>query len=282
MGRRNNDGSGISPLTLFGEELHYYRNAAGYTQDQLGGLVGYSGSLVAAIETCFRSPSADFAQRCDEALNTGGALTRLLGRLKKYLNSLAFPSWFREWPPIEERAVLLRAWENMVIPGLLQTEDYARAMLRGAEPETADDVIGEMVAARMARQAILDKEDPPLLRAIMDEGALRRMAGSPKVMRVQLLHLNEMSQRPNVSILVVPASAGTHPGLPGAFTIATVPGDGGDANVVYLDTAAAGQITDHPDVVDPCVTKFDTLLAEALSPGASAELIAKVAEEWTT
>jgi len=155
-------------------------------------------------------------------------------------------------------------------------------MLRGVKPDAPDEEIEGWVRARMTRQEILAKDDPPLLRAIMDEGALRRMAGSPKVMRVQLLHLNEMSQRPNVSILVVPASAGTHPGLPGAFTIATVPGDGGDANVVYLDTAAAGQITDHPDVVDPCVTKFDTLLAEALSPGASAELIAKVAEEWTT
>ena len=133
MGRRNNRDSGPGPLTLFADELRYLRKAAGHSQDQLGGLVGYSGSLVAAIETCVRSPSEDFAKRCDEVLNSGGAL-RLLLRLKKQLNSLAFPSWFREWPPVEERAILLRAWEQAVIPGLLQTGDYARALLRGRCP----------------------------------------------------------------------------------------------------------------------------------------------------
>ncbi len=281
MARRNHD-AGPGPLTLFADELKYLRKAAGYTQDQLGTEIGYSGSLVAAIETCVRSPSEDFAARCDGVLKTGGALLRLLLRLKKQLNSLAFPSWFREWPPIEERATLLRAWELAGIPGLLQTEDYARAMLRGTMPDDTDDVIEEKVTARLARQAVLTKDEPPLLRAIIAEAVLRFPVGDAKVMRELLAHLIELGRRPNIKILVVPLSAGPHVGLPGAFTIATVEDNGANANVVYLDTASEGQITDHPEVVDQCVLKFDTLLAEALSPSASAELIAKVAEEqWT-
>jgi transcriptional regulator with XRE-family HTH domain len=268
------------PLALFGDELRYLRKAAGLSLQQLADLISYSVSLVSAVENCSRTPSPDFAERCDTALDTGGALVRLLRRLKKYADRLAFPAWFREWPPIEERAVLLRSWELAVIPGLLQTEDYARAVMRGTLPDATDEEIEAKVRARMTRQEILAKDDPPLLRAIMAEAALRLPVGGAKVMREALAHLAEMAGRPGIRILVVPASAGPHVGLLGAFCIATIDGDDADAEIVYLETVVQGQITDRPEVVTACAAKFDSLLAEALSPKASLELITEVMESW--
>ena len=114
--------------------------------------------------------------------------------------------------------------------------------------------------------------------AIMDEGALRRRVGDSETMREQLGHLVKASQSPKVKVLVVPASAGAHVGLSGAFVIAEFQ----DApEVVYLDTAAQGQIADHPDIVKACAQVFDTLRAEALPPRASLDLITEVRETWT-
>ena len=117
-----------------------------------------------------------------------------------------------------------------------------------------------------------------MLWAIMDEGALRRRVGDAGIMREQLDHLIEMSRSPKVKVLVVPASAGAHVGLSGAFVIAEFR-EGPD--VVYLDTAAQGQIADHPDIVKACAQVFDTLRAEALPPQASLDLIAEVRDTWT-
>ena len=117
-----------------------------------------------------------------------------------------------------------------------------------------------------------------MLWAIMDEGALRRRVGDASIMREQLDHLIEVSRSPKVKVLVVPASAGAHVGLSGAFVIAEFR----DApDVVYLDTAAQGQIADHPDIVKVCAQVFDTLRAEALPPRASLDLIAEVRDTWT-
>jgi hypothetical protein len=151
-------------------------------------------------------------------------------------------------------------------------------MLRGALPDATHEEVDEQVSARLERQQILRRQDPPMLWAIMDEGTLRRRVGNAGVMREQLGHLIEASQSPKVKSLVVPASAGAHVGLSGAFVIAEFR----DApDVVYLDTAAQGQIADHPDIVKACDQVFDTLRAEALPPQASLDLIAEVRDTWT-
>ncbi|HZC64242.1 MAG TPA: helix-turn-helix transcriptional regulator [Streptosporangiaceae bacterium] len=175
-------------------------------------------------------------------------------------------------------ALSLRSWELAGIPGLLQTAGYARAMLRGALPDANEEQVEEQVNARLQRQEILERRDPPMLWTIMDEGTLRRRVGDAGIMREQLDHLIEVSRSPKVKVLVVPASAGAHVGLSGAFVIAEFR-EGPD--VVYLDTAAQGQIADHPDIVKACDQVFDTLRAEALPPRASLDLIAEVRDTWT-
>jgi transcriptional regulator with XRE-family HTH domain len=272
--------AGASPLALFGAELRHYRTAAGLSQEQLGDRIGYSAALVGAVETARRMPTEDFTARCDvvEELATGGALLRLRAHLRDQLHRQVWPPWFREWPSIEREALSLRSWELAGIPGLMQTAGYAGAMLRGALPDATDEEVEQQVSARLERQQILRRQDPPMLWAIMDEGTLRRCVGNADIMREQLGHLIEASQSPKTKVLVVPASAGTHVGLSGAFVIAEFR----DApDVVYLDTAAQGQIADHPGIVKACDQVFDTLRAEALPPRASLDLIAEVRDTWT-
>lgn len=136
------------------------------------------------------------------------------------------------------------------------------------------------MSARLARQEILARDDPPLLWVVLDEGVLHRAVGdNSEVMRGQLLHLAQMSRRPNVTVEVVPYSAGAHSGLLGAFAVAEFE----DAPaIVYLETAAEGQVAEEPSMVAQVMLTFDSLRSEGLPRGASRDLIMKVAEErWT-
>jgi transcriptional regulator with XRE-family HTH domain len=261
-------------LALFAEELKVARSRAGWSQEQLADKIGYSASLVAKIETCRGVPTLDFAKRCDEALEAGGALSRM----HKFLGQAPFPSWFRPFVDYEAAAKSLKFFEHVLVPGLLQTQEYARAVL-GTRPNTTDEVVDQLVDARLERQAILAGDDPPLLWVTLDEGVLHRLVGDAGVMRGQVQHLAEVSRLPNVTVQVVPYSAGAHGGLLGAFVIAEFV----DAPaIVYLETAAGGQIAEDPSMVAQVMLIFDTLRSEGLPRGASRHLIMKVAEEtWT-
>jgi transcriptional regulator with XRE-family HTH domain len=270
--KRNLDHEAVE---LFGEELRRARLRAGLSQDQLGDEIGYSGSLVGMVETGQRPPSLDFAQRCEKLLKTDG----LLLRLYKFASREFYEDWFQDWVDVEQAATELRWWEPMLVPGLLQTRDYARAIFRAARPKDTDEQIEQQVDARMERQSVLAKDDAPFLWAMMDEDVLLRPVGDAKAMREQLAHMLELAKNPRIRILVVPHAVGAHAGLTGAFIIASVEGT---PDTVYLETAARGQITDTPEVVKTCAFAFDTLRAEALSPKASIDLIAKVMKEiWT-
>jgi Domain of unknown function (DUF5753) len=215
----------------------------------------------------------DQARRLDEAFGLPGTFARLEERLR----GVPFSSGFRPFHPYEAEARTLRTFEHVLIPGLLQTENYARAVL-STRPATTPDEVEERVAARLARQAVLDREDPPapMLWALLDENVLHREVGSAMVMREQLLHLVEMAKRPNVAMQIVPYAAGPHSGLLGAFVIAE-PDDSGA--IVYLETALDGQTAEDAASVAQMVLMFDALRLEALPGSASVRLIERVAEE---
>ncbi len=261
-------------LELFAEELRAAREQAGLSMEDLAAKINYSASLIGMVEGMHRVPQADFAERCDAALGTPGTFTRQ----QKRLRNLTFPASFRPFAGYEATATSLRWFEHSLIPGLLQTEEYARAVL-ATRPNTSDDEIEEMVSARLQRQAVLKRDNPPLVWAVIDEAVLHRPVGSPEVMRAQLMHLVEISKRHNVMLQVLPYGAGGHSGLRGAMIIA----DFDDApSVAFLETAAEGQTVEEPSVVAKVALTFDTLRAEALSRAASRDLIMKVAEErWT-
>jgi transcriptional regulator with XRE-family HTH domain len=267
-----------TPAGVFGAELRYYRTRAGLSQKDLAPQANVSHDVISKIETGERPPAEDFPPRLDAIpeLDTQGALTRLWSHLKKSLKQRAY-GWFQEWADIEAEATALRWYEPLVVPGLLQTEDYARAIL-SVRPDGNLDDLDEQVAARLARQAVLERTGAPQLWCVLDEGVLHREIGSAKVMQAQLDRLAALAGHPRVTIQVIPGGSG-HAGLLGAFILADLDGQ---PPVVYLETAAEGQVTDSPSVVAHVALRFDTLRAEALPWGASRDLIRKVAEDqWT-
>jgi transcriptional regulator with XRE-family HTH domain len=258
---------------LFAEQLRAMREHAGMSRDDLGKAIGYTGSTIANIETMYRAPTPDQAARLDDALGLPGIFTRIEERL----HGVPFSAGFRPFQPYEAEAVALRLFEHSLIPGLLQTEEYARAVLE-THPNTTEDEVNERVTARLARQAILSRDDPPapVVWALLDEHVLRRTVGDPKVMHNALSHLADVGRRPNVTVQVM-SDVGGHAGLLGAFAIAELSTGN---SIVYLETAADGQTVEVPETVRQIELRFDALRTEALTGRASLSLIERLAEEW--
>jgi transcriptional regulator with XRE-family HTH domain len=260
-------------LALFVEELKIARSRAGLSQDQLADQIGYSASLVAKIETRRGVPTLDFAARCDEALGTSEALARM----HKFLGKGPFPSWFRPFVDYEAAARSLRLFEHVLVPGLLQTREYARAVL-STRPNTTDEETEQLVSAGWTGKPSWK----PMTRRCCGwcwMGVLHRQVADPKVMHGQLTQLADLSGRSNITVEIVPYGAGAHSGLLGALVIAEFE----DAPaIVYLETAAGGQIAEGADVVAQVTLTFDTLRSESLTHRLSRDMIMKVAEEtWT-
>jgi Domain of unknown function (DUF5753) len=210
-------------------------------------------------------------------MGTAGALTELRGLMKEAIKNRALPGWFADWPRKEALARSLRWFELVAVPGLLQTEEYARAVLR-TQVMATDEEVEDMVRARMERQAILAGDRPPMFWVIVDEGVLRRPVGGADVMVAQIDRLCDAARRANIVVQVIPLAVGAHQGLSGNFVIADF-ADGPSS--VYQDTAARGQIVDDPDDVAFVGVIWETLKAEALSRSASLDLIREVAKSWT-
>jgi transcriptional regulator with XRE-family HTH domain len=257
-----------SVLAYFGCELRRYRSAAGLSQERLGEIVNYTGALVGIIETAKRTPTRDFAERCDAALNTEGALIRLW----PLVNRGVFPSWFRGFVELEATATSILSLSMQLVPGLLQTEGYARAVMLAGRHSNID----ELVDARLDRQRILSRPHPPLLWVVLDEAVLRRRVGSPTVMREQLKRLLEVASSARIVVQVLPFNAGAHAGMDGPLTILSFD-EGSDA--VYVEGIGSGQLMTRSEDVDRCRLVYDLVRATALSPEASAGMIAAVMEE---
>ncbi|MFI5484880.1 MULTISPECIES: helix-turn-helix domain-containing protein [Micromonospora] len=263
-----------SMLDHFAEELRLARATSGMSQSALAEALSYSGALVAKVETCERRPSLDFARRCDAVFGADGRFERIQRRISR---ETVVP-WFRDWAGIEQEATALRTFEPLCVPGLLQTEGYAYAIHAGGGLFVPNE-IERQVAARLDRQALLTRDRPPLLTAVIDEYVLRRRVGGPEIMREQVQHLVKLgSTLPRVRIQVVPLVAGAYPGLAGPFVIATQPAG---EDVVYLEGQRHGQAVDRADYVQQMVEVWESIRGEALSHQQSLDLMAEVAETWT-
>lgn len=257
-----------SPLDYYGYELRRCREAAGLTLAQLGAIVFCTGSLIGQIETAAKVPQRDFSERVDAALGTDGLFSRLVGLVLRS----QLPGWFQPYADMEAKAAYISTYQSQVVYGLLQTQEYARAVLGAPQPEN----LGELVAARMERQRILRKEKPPLVWVVLDEAVLNRPMGGREVMRNQLAHLLSFRNQRRLKIQVLPFSAGEHPGLPGAFNLLRF---GDDPDIVYTEDFIQGHMTANPDSVSEGWLHYDQLRAAALSVRDSAKLIAHVMEE---
>ncbi|PWR07867.1 hypothetical protein DKT68_17720 [Micromonospora acroterricola] len=267
------DSGPASTLEFLGAELRRARRERGLSQEELAQQISYSSSLVGMVEIGHRTPSQDFIARVDGALEAGGLFARLLTLVR----ADAAPPWFREWISVERDATMIRWFEPSLIPGLLQTEAYARAVLRGGgmlrEPE-----VEQRVGSRMERQSVLSREQPPEFVAVVDEAVLRRGIGDRAVMVEQFEHLLQVTEQSHVDLHVVPAEAGMHAGLAGPFILARM-AEG--AEVAHLDTALRAHVTDRPDDVDNLQRRWESLRGEALPRRASRDLVRELATSWT-
>jgi transcriptional regulator with XRE-family HTH domain len=259
-----------------GEELRRARLTAGYSsQDRLARELGFDRTVIAKAETGARPPSEDVAARLAELFPglCNGLYMQLAGVARRTVAPV--PGWFTDWLAREGEATSIRIWQPIIIPGLLQTADYARALFVGERKSLDDDALDELVTARLARRVILDKPEPPHLWVVLDEAVLHRLIATPKTMHDQLLHLADVAERPYVSIQVVPANVGAHAGLACAFMIGSTDG----APDLLLVEAIEDQTIRDPDVVHKTAVAFDLVRGDALPRGASRDLILKVAEE---
>ncbi|MFI5837541.1 helix-turn-helix transcriptional regulator [Micromonospora sp. NPDC051300] len=254
-------------------ELRLFRASVELSQEEFGRRIGYSGSHVSSVETGGRAPTREYTKAIDERFATGGRFERML----RALGSLdADPAWLREWIEVEREATTLRWFELSYLPGLLQTERYARATLAGGRftPEECDRI----VAGRMDRQAVLHRQRPPQLVAVVDESVLRRpVLDAPALMAEQFDRLVELAALEHVQVHVVPADAGMYLGLAGQFILAELP-DG--SRVAYADNQLNAQIVDAPADVARLARTWEVVRNEALPRRQSLKLIKEVAKSW--
>ncbi|WP_097955851.1 MULTISPECIES: helix-turn-helix transcriptional regulator [Streptomyces] len=257
-----------SPLAYYGGELRRQREAQGLTQPQLGTIIFCTGSLVGQIETTKKIPTRDFSERVDAALGTDGTFSRLVGLVLRS----QLPTWFQPYADMEAKAAYISTYQAQVVYGLLQTEEYARAVLATGMP---DDLEG-LLAARMERQRILEREKPPLAWAILDEAVLYRPIGGHEVMRAQLQKLLDYAAHRWMRIQVLPFEAGEHASLAGSFTGMRFEDD---PDVIYTEDLISGHMTASPETVREGSLRYAHLQATALSVEESVARISRVMEE---
>ncbi|MEN3586202.1 helix-turn-helix transcriptional regulator [Streptomyces sp. ZYX-F-203] len=266
-----------SLLAFFGSQVLKLRTARGWSQTELAKKGHTTGAMISYVENAKRVPSESLARDLDAAFGTD-----FFAEFFPLVVAYAYPSWFLPYVELERDARSIRSFQSQVIPGLLQTEDYARAMLTPVRPDNLDD----LVAARMTRQALFERDEPPHTWFIMDEQALRRRIGGPDVMRTQLERLLIAGQHPRCVIQVVPEEVTAHPGLAGPFTLLSFdqgePQTGDDFrngtrrpphDVLYVDGFSQGRTALDSAEVNEGARAYDLLRSYALSPEESADRI---------
>jgi transcriptional regulator with XRE-family HTH domain len=249
---------------LWGNELACAMEAAGVTGRQLAQELNVVPSTVSQWVNGRRKPHRKDVERIEKRLGTNGYLTRYM---LEWLPREIAHEWLDKWIEIEERATQLLSFQPSLVPGLLQIESYARAVLSSEEE----------VAARLERQQILDDDNPPMLVALLDESVLRRKIGDADVMYAQLMHLAEMAERHNVRLHVLPLSADACAEIRGPFVIASFDGA---TEVAYLDNAITGEVVEGREELAKIHRIWELLRSDALHKDESVRLIRKVAQEW--
>lgn len=271
MNKRNIGGPGAAKV--FGRLLRFYRDQAKVTLERLGAETGYSKSQVAMIERGERRARGDFVAISDKFLGAQGALVEVAEEVPHS----AVAAWWEDYLEEEAKAAGIYAYENVLIPGLLQTPDYARAVFNCATPPWEEDEREALVEGRMARHAVFHRKPAPLIRFVLEKIALTRPLGGPKVLRDNLLHVLDIASLRNVEIQVMPEDRQTHAGLSGSFILLET--EGRKKQLVYVEGQSGRYfLTEQPELGD-AFARFSTLRAQALSPEESVQLIEQVARE---
>ncbi|WP_432096912.1 helix-turn-helix domain-containing protein [Streptomyces sp. bgisy100] len=257
---------------LFGARVRRLRTAAGLTQAELGEKTHVVSTRITQIERCSGArPTREMAQALDRALGADN----LLVDLWPHVHREAFPDWSRAFMAHSARAVAIGEYAAHVVPGLLQTEDYARTVLRLDALLSGEEQLEERVAARMGRQERLTSPDSPYLWVVLDEAVLRRPVGGQRIMQAQLARLLEAASEPRVTIQVLPFDQGEHEAMGGSLTLLTLPDT---TEMAYTEGADYGQLIEEPADVRRYSVIYDRLRAAALPPLMSLDMIRSVME----
>jgi transcriptional regulator with XRE-family HTH domain len=261
-----------SALEAFAAQLKAWRKKRGWSQGDLAAKLAYSDSLISGVETLAKTPTLDFAKRCDEAFDAPETFVVLHALLSRE----AWPSYYAPVIDFEHQAVRIHHWELRVIPGLLQTEDYARSVIGAGNPRIAQVELDRKVNARLDRQRILERDKPPMFWVVLYEGALRHLIGGPGVMAAQLDRIIAAGCSPDIVIQVLPFTSYDHPGADGPMQIFDLQ-DGG--SVAYMECRGGGMIAETPEAVSDLMTKLNMIRAAALPPRESMTLLRQIRSE---
>ncbi|MFG2452417.1 helix-turn-helix transcriptional regulator [Streptomyces sp. M41(2017)] len=262
-----------SPRAMIGAELRYARENAGLSQAELGEPLFVSGSFIGQLEAGTRRLHLEYAVQIDEILATKGFFERNCRALARS----KYPDHFAEAAEAEAVASAIREFAPTLIPGLLQTRAYAQAMFRRGRPTAKEEVIEELVAARLERAHLLDDPTSPLLWTVLDEAVLRRTVGAGPIMAEALRHIATLAREHRVIVQVLPFTAGAHMAMEGSLKLMTF-----DAAppLAYLQGLGTGRLEDDSATVAHHDLTFHLLAADALSPQESLALIDSVAEDY--
>jgi len=263
----------IDPVRVFGNVLRVQRTRADQTQAELAALVFCSPSLISAIENGTRPAKLDLVERLDGALQSGGVLRSVWPLVSK----TAYPEWFKRVAGLEAQATKIFEWEPRCVPGLLQTAEYARAIMRAGRPGNDDESIERDVTTRLDRQQILTRDGAPMMFFIVDESVLHRPFGGAQVMHHQLRRLADVAGFPNVILQVLPFEATDQPGADGPMRILEF--DGGPS-VAYTEGVGTGRVIEIPSEVAEAMTYFDRVRASALPRAASLNMLVRFGDKY--
>lgn len=250
-----------TPFESLGALLALFRVAAGYTQVELAEAIIVSLAKLESIEQGRRPLTLDLAQELDQLLDTKGALEVAVEHLPD--TDSAIPVWALEYVDLESDAITISSFENQVLPGLLQTEEYMRAVFRSRVPRLDDDEIALQIAVRLQRQEVLQRKVPPTASFITSEATLRDRLGGDEVWRIQLRHLRECAEVPGITLQVLPLGRTSHAGLDGPFVLLETPEHD---HLAYAETQRGSQLVHDPDEVSILAQKYAMLRTQALNP----------------
>ncbi|AVZ73388.1 transcriptional regulator [Streptomyces lunaelactis] len=259
-------------IAAVGRQVRLWREAAGMRAAELGAAIGYGENQVYKVETGKRIPKPEFLDRADEVLGAGGKLAAM----KKDVMEARYPKKVRDLAKLEADAVEMGAYASVTVHGLLQTEEYARALYRGRRPAFSEDQVERFVAARMARQSVFERQPAPLLTFVQEEATLRRPTGGRMVLRRQLEHLLEVSALRHVEIQVMPTETEEHSGLDGPHRLLKL-SDG--TAVGYNEVQLTSRLISDPKEVQILEMRYGLIRSQALTPRLSRTFIEKLLGE---
>ncbi|WP_170181678.1 DUF5753 domain-containing protein [Haloactinospora alba] len=255
----------------YGAEVRKRREGFGWSQGRLGEKVSLSSSSISLVESGSLKPQSDHVHALDAALEANGTLTRMW---ENFSSQGLFPAGFEKFSDFERNAVELHEYHSVLIPGLLQTSEYARAVYVGTRPWTSEESIERMVKSRIERQqAVFERVDRPIVLEVLDEYVVHRVVGDKAVMKAQFEYLMSLVETRKLRLQIVPRSTRLHPGLSGPFRVYVFQGRPTIASCEYFFDE---QIIEDEEQVRQCVSTFDALQGEALSPSESINLVKQV------